>query len=651
MTYQVRAIHLYNPRGQRRSIEFRLNDVNIITGRSATGKSSVIDIIDYCLGSRGHHVAAGVIRRAVVFYAVELQTAEGIVLVARAAPSSDRGSVYQLHVSFREAGSEPPSVTDLAPNSDLAAAISLLSRVLGIGENAVATGSPTRPEYDANLRHSLYFCIQSQHEIANRDTLFHQQGEEHGPQAIRDVLPFFLGAIDQDFLGKRQQLRIKTRELRSLQRRLADNRSLAETPGRAATLLAEAESVGLAPQRAELSRAATLAQLARLVEADTDANTETELPNDRSDELAGLLAERERIRAEFSLQRTERRRLSRLLEYESDYHGEAAERQSRLESLGYLGIDSSPDANLGTCPVCNSELSSSITSVGEISAQLVQVAREISHVNEDRPRLQSAIGVTEEHLADLRDRLAINKEGIDHLTEGIELFDSLRDLSLRRAAVRGRIALFLSSISIETESAFLDDRVAELTTEISALRAEVEADKVSDRLTSALSRVSYRITEVATSLDLEHSPAPVRLDARALTATVDTSYGSYQLHDIGSAANWLGYHLASLIGLHSYFAENNRPVPRFLLLDQPSQVYFPPDSTDDLSLDDADHAALVRVFDALFGLADAAVGGFQVIVLEHADLDNVRFRASVVERWRADGEGLIPQEWIDEFGS
>lgn len=647
MTFQIRAIHLYNPRGQRRSIEFRLNELNMITGRSATGKSSVIDIIDYCLGSRGHHVAAGVIRRTVAFYAVELQTAEGVVLVARAAPSSDHGSVYQLHVSFREADSEPPTVAELAPNSDLAAAIALLSRILGIAENAVATGSPTRPEYDANLRHALYFCIQSQHEIANRDTLFHQQGEEYGPQAIRDVLPFFLGAIDQDFLIKRQQLRTKTRELRGLQRRLADNRSLADTPGRAATLLAEAESVGLATQPAELSRAATLAELARLVETDTDV----ELPNDRSDELADLLAERERIRAEFSLQKTERRRLSRLLEYESDYHGEAAERQSRLESLGYLGIDSSPDANLSTCPVCSSELSDSITSVREIGAQLIQVSREISHVSEDRPRLQAAIGVVEEHLADLRERLTINKEGIDHLTEGIELFDSLRDLSLQRAAVRGRIALFLSSISIETESAFLDDRIAELTVEISALRAEIEADKVSDRLTSALSRVSYRITEVATSLDLEHSPSPVRLDARALTATVDTSYGSYQLHDIGSAANWLGYHLASLIGLHGYFAENSRPVPRFLLLDQPSQVYFPPDSSDDVSLDDADHAALVKVFDALFGLADSAVGGFQVIVLEHADLDNVRFRASVVERWRADGEGLIPQEWIDEFGS
>jgi hypothetical protein len=106
-----------------------------------------------------------------------------------------------------------------------------------------------------------------------------------------------------------------------------------------------------------------------------------------------------------------------------------------------------------------------------------------------------------------------------------------------------------------------------------------------------------------------------------------------------------------MIGLHAYFVENRRPVPRFLLLDQPSQVYFPPDSSDDAELDDADHAALVRVFDALFDLTDQAIEGFQVLVLEHADLNNARFRGAVLRRWRAEGDGLIPQSWIAGFGA
>jgi hypothetical protein len=50
--------------------------------------------------------------------------------------------------------------------------------------------------------------------------------------------------------------------------------------------------------------------------------------------------------------------------------------------------------------------------------------------------------------------------------------------------------------------------------------------------------------------------------------------------EIGSGVNWVGYHLLALLALHRYFIEKRRPVPAFLILDQPSQVYFPPDPLD-----------------------------------------------------------------------
>jgi hypothetical protein len=51
--------------------------------------------------------------------------------------------------------------------------------------------------------------------------------------------------------------------------------------------------------------------------------------------------------------------------------------------------------------------------------------------------------------------------------------------------------------------------------------------------------------------------------------------------EIGSGANWVAYHLLALIALHRYFIEDKRPVPEFLILDHPSQVYFPPDPVDE----------------------------------------------------------------------
>ena len=52
MTMQILEIVLYNQNGEKRALSLLLGKVNIITGSSATGKSAIIDIVDYCLGSQ-----------------------------------------------------------------------------------------------------------------------------------------------------------------------------------------------------------------------------------------------------------------------------------------------------------------------------------------------------------------------------------------------------------------------------------------------------------------------------------------------------------------------------------------------------------------------------------------------------------------------
>lgn len=643
MTFQIRAVHLYNRFGERRTLPFEPNKVNIVTGRSATGKSSIIDIIDYCLGSSGYPVAAGVIRQTVDLYALELETSHGRVAVARAAPRGRYRTNSQLHVSYRPAGAGYPTAGELIPNADLESAVSFLSNILGIEENITEIDTGQRRQFDVTIRHSLFFCIQAQDEIANQDILFHNQGDEYRPQAIRDALPYFLGVMDPSHLMKREQLRILERELRALERQASDEQSVSQAPGRAAALVSEAIGLGLISQPEELTRAAAIQALTNALEADFDPQMSIE-PND---ELASLLVQREELRSEYSRVRAEQRNLRKLLRYEEDFNGEAGERRSRLQSLRLLRLNPEAEEESATCPVCESSLSDPITSVADIRDQLTRVGQEIADVGLQRNRLQVAAIAAEQRLAELGSELASNQNQIDHVSESIDLYDSLREISLQRAAVRGRISLFLDSVSLETESTFLFNRIDELNREIAELRAALDPEALAERLGAALSRVSYGITEVASKLELEHSPAPVRLDVRGLTVVVDTAHGSYRLSEIGSAANWLGYHLATLIGLHGYLIENNRPVPRFLLLDQPSQVYFPPDSTDDGRLDDTDHAALEQIFDTLFKFA-AAGDGFQILVIEHADLDDERFDDAIIERWRADGEALIPQSWIDQ---
>ena len=93
----------------------------------------------------------------------------------------------------------------------------------------------------------------------------------------------------------------------------------------------------------------------------------------------------------------------------------------------------------------------------------------------------------------------------------------------------------------------------------------------------------------------------MRIDLSQLTVVADTEDGAVTLEPMGSAANWIGYHLIAHLGLHKHFVERDRPVPRFLILDQPTQAYFPPDppAGAELSERDADRKAVTRMF-ALF---------------------------------------------------
>lgn len=83
------------------------------------------------------------------------------------------------------------------------------------------------------------------------------------------------------------------------------------------------------------------------------------------------------------------------------------------------------------------------------------------------------------------------------------------------------------------------------------------------------------MTEWANFLELEHCGSPYRLDLKKLNVIADRAERPIPMDRMGSGENWLGCHLIAHLGLHKHFVEKQRPIPRLLILDQPSQVYFP----------------------------------------------------------------------------
>jgi hypothetical protein len=83
---KIQSIHIYSDDGRRRDVLFR-DGLNVITGRSSTGKSALSEIIEYCMGRSTFNVPEGVIRDRVKWFAVIYRFAGEQVLVAKPAPA------------------------------------------------------------------------------------------------------------------------------------------------------------------------------------------------------------------------------------------------------------------------------------------------------------------------------------------------------------------------------------------------------------------------------------------------------------------------------------------------------------------------------------------------------------------------------------
>jgi hypothetical protein len=647
VTFQISAIYLYgNNNGQVRELGFALGALNIITGRSQRGKSSIINIIDYCLGSSSFSVPAGVIREHVKAYGLRITGAGGEALLVRPRPDPGKANSTRFHISVGQLQAGPPDYASLDFNSTLNGARDFLNRFTGIDENLHVPATGTRDPLAATIRHSLFYVFQAQDEIASRSVLFHSQADEFRPQAIRDTLPYFLGAQDHDFVAKRNRLAELRRELRMLDRQAEERQAINAASGQARALAEEAIDVGLLERRS--IEQYDQQQLIDALREALDLPFESDQNAPDTDEYDELLSERERLRSRFSWLRSEVYALRQTRLEREQYSVEVAEQRARLQSINLLKLQAGPD--IDACPLCESTLSRPVAGVTDLQRSLRSLEGEISAVRSTEPEIQVLERQFGEQLQGIREALRANQAEIDAIVATRSQISGAREDAVRSAVVRGRIGLYLDSQSYLAIPEIALDRRATLVSEVRELEDAIDSSNMQDRLESIVSLVGQSLEVKARSIGLEHSQSPLRLDIRRLTLVADTPSGPVTLTQIGSGENWLGYHVCLFAALHEWFVEQSRPVPRFLILDQPSQVYFPPDVTpDDVELEDDDRRSLGRILAVVLDLIEDLAPGLQVLIMDHADLDEEWFQKAVVQRWRGvgDEDALIPSAWLE----
>ena len=644
MSLQIAKLILYSREGEVRELPFRTGALNILTGASKTGKSAIIDIVDYCTGRGDCNVAEGVIRKYVGWYALLFQLNDGQIFVARRNPPLGERTSPDVYLA-RGANLETPPVEALVKNTTVPALEKFLGAAIGISENEHRPPMPTRDALEANFRHALLFSFQDQNDIDSKQRLFHRQGEDFVGQAIRDTLPYFLGAIDEDRLLKQAQLDQARRHLRQLDRQLREAETLdSSTYPRAQALLDEAKQVGLIDERTAASSYETMVGILRRIAADTRLRDQVVM-GDGEDMLSGLRAERQGLRTELERVNAEIRSTRTFTTETSGYEREAKEQRARLSAVGLI---KSGGHDAAQCPVCESQLKAPTPTVAQIERSLQELSQQLEAVEAENPRLQLRLAALLREEAAIEERLRENQHRIAARMRENEIMRVQQENFILQARTTGKISQYVETVTSADSASTLRSSVEAARTRVAVLERELDPDAIREKLSAFLNIIGRYMSDYSERLELEHRGSNLRLDIRNLTVVADTLDGAVPLFRMGSGENWVGYHVLAHLALHKWFRQKRRPVTGFLIFDQPSQAHYPPERDAEGSLDvldDEDQTAVLQLFKLIADAAVELAPELQIIVMDHADLKGDWFEQAVTARWRR-GEKLIPESWI-----
>jgi hypothetical protein len=286
--------------------------------------------------------------------------------------------------------------------------------------------------------------------------------------------------------------------------------------------------------------------------------------------------------------------------------------------------------------------------------ELRHLEAELETVASQRPQIEQYIVSQRAQLAELNRRIR-NRES--ELAAAIAINEAIEEEDSRRLAasrVIGRISYFLESLPDDRERRDLQSEYDQLVRKIEDLDRRIDLDGYEDRLASISNTISLWMSEYLKALKPEFWNLPVRLDLKRLTVVFDKIGDTVPMETTGGGANHLAYHLAALLAFHRFAFERDCPVPQFLFIDQPTQVYFPSerayreaDGSVEKTEQDADLQAVQIMFETLRDYCEVDCPGFQIIVAEHANLAASWFQASLVEDPWLRPPALVPIDWPD----
>ena len=642
----IKKIALFKGGNEKRIVDLD-SGLNIITGDSKTGKSALIEIVDYCLFAKQSTIPKGKITEFADYFSVVLKVEDKYLIIARPSAKNESNTKAFFSVELNDKFLEDFSfgyfkgLTLRRINGDVQNEV---ERHLGlsVADTRSDEEDDKRNGGKASLRNFVTLLFQHQNLIANKHSLFYRFDDTYKRKATIDQLPVFLGWVDGEYYSLFRELKEKEKELKAeirLRKRLSKDNN--ELKNLLFTPISQYYSIIGKTLDADITLAELKSVGKDLPIIPFSAYTSRDL------ELEVSKKEQERLKAQTELSEIEKT-LRKLDENASDSQ-KYAKKISAVNAT--ISNDNFDELH---CPMCNSlseEVSASVASAINSKIRLrTELEKTGTYVNDMSEQLV--------YLKRNRDKLKVR---IRHLTSDIELLrerdqsfkkgQSLRDQAM---IMKGLIEATLNQILEQNKLSKTAVSLTDLKDRIEYLKGKISGFDIPTKYKEADVFISKRMNQICDKLDFEEElrPGELKFD----TEKFDFYYHKGKkekilLSEMGSGANWLACHLSLFIALlHLSCREKDSCIPTFLFIDQPSQVYFPKeykevDENDSEGVEKLDENILQvkNIFKVLaneINVIKKDCGFFpQIVVMDHADEEE--FRKYRKEKWSKNGKKLI----------
>ncbi len=658
MNFKIKTILLWpkNKAKNIRTIDFSPDKVNVITGGSERGKSAVISIVDYCLGSGTCRIPTKHIKQYTDWFGVLFTLGSRELLLARREPREEQvsGEMYMKE------GTNVQIPLELVSNFNVTDVKNRLNSIANLSD--IFSDDEFKSGFDSNpsFRDFTSFLFQPQYIIANQSTLFYRADSYEQREKLKNIFPYILNAVDNDYLNKRDELKTIDRKITAIEKENDKKKKMiAKWLGQLRGLYTQAKELGLLDRHPYPTELWGNEDYLKILRTAVQDNSSDMIPNisinfltETSNRITELTSNENNLAYQLNKLKHRQELLRRLNESSSLYRNNLLNQKNRLVSTSWITDLVKKNSDNAECPFCGSETTNALDylySVNVLKNQIIEKEERLSDnysvTSGEYNKVSKEIDTVVQELNKIRDELQLLR---------IESADSNKYLHTINS-----IHQFIGKLNAEIENydSLNDDSdnsqvLSDLRTRKEELDKVVNSEVVNAKIRSAKNTIVASLKHYADIFKVENRNELIEFNHKDLTLNFISPNGRKDaLYEIGSGHNYMGYHLSTLLAFHEFFLlSTDHPTPSFIFFDQPTQVYFP-ESSDSEITETEDMSRVKKIFEALESAVDRTKGKLQIIVLEHVGVSAWAGFKNIekVRRWR-DGEddsALIPFDWIE----